>query len=257
MKKLNTMAHACCVVLVAIIGVCTISVNTLKAAPVTFRFEAEVNSIFPGASFDSELGLSVGNVVTGQFTFEPNPGDGSDSFEINQPYEFSLEINGVELSTAAFETASLNDAGFDVDCVDFSCSSLLDILTLSGNGLSAANGAVLPNFDTESSGFQMRFSSNVDPTLLDGNFDPIPVEDVLDTAEIPSESHIWNQFLYARTLSIWLGDNQGGRFSLTATVDQFTVVPEPSSCSLTLIVVLCILIQAYRKYRTLGLNTYY
>ena len=75
------------------------------ATPVTFGFEATVASISLGASFDSEIGLETGDVITGQFTFEPNTGDGSDSFEVNQPHAFSLEINGIELSTVAYMTA--------------------------------------------------------------------------------------------------------------------------------------------------------
>ncbi len=205
--------------------------SKLQAAPVTFAFEASVGSISPGASFDSDIILAVGDVITGQFTFEPNAGDGNSSFEVNQPYAFSLEINGVELSTAAYRATSRDDAVILVDCIDLSCPSVLDILELDGNGLSASNGTVLPNLASESSGFRLSLVASADPNILDGNFDPIPLIVVLDAATIPADVGIWNQFL-GRSLQVWLGDSQGGTFSLNATVGQFTVVPEPSSVSL-------------------------
>ncbi len=204
------------------------------ATPVTFAFEANVDFISLGASFDSEIGLAAGDVITGQFTFEPNAGDGSDSFEVNQPYAFSLKINGIELSTAAFKTTVLDDAGIIVDCVDLSCPSVVDILELDENGLSASSGTVLPNLASESSGFRLSLGANADSTLLDENFDPIPLIVVLDTAEIPADVGVWNQFT-GRSLQVWLEDAQGGTYRFNATVGQFTVIPEPSSVSLVYI----------------------
>jgi len=207
---------------------------TSEAAPVTFAFEAMVDSVSTGASFNSEIDLEEGDVITGQFTFEPNTGDGSPSLVVDQPYNFTVNINGVDISTADYEAIVRDDAGVIVDCVDLSCPSILDILELEGSSLSVANNTMLMNLDSESSGFRMRLLASADPNIFEGSFEnlvPIPLEVVLDAAEIPADVEIWNSFS-GRSLQVWLVDDQGGAFSLNATVGQFTVVPEPTSGSL-------------------------
>jgi len=205
----------------------------LVAAPVTFAFEATVDSISPGASFDSAIDLEEGDVITGQFTFEPDPGDGSSSLVVNQPYNFTVNINGVELSTADYGATVRNDARISVDCPDLSCPNVFDLLELNGNSLSATNGndAVLANLASKSSGFRLSLAANADSSLMDENFNPIPLVVVLEAAEIQADAGVWNQFS-RRSLRVWLGDSQGDTFSLNATVGQFAVVPEPSSGSL-------------------------
>jgi len=205
----------------------------LQAAPVTFAFEATVDSISPGASFDSAIDIAEGDVITGQFTFEPNAGDGSASLVVDQPYSFTVNINGIELSTAAYRATVSNDTGADLDCADFLCPGfvVIDSLTLGGSNLMEVGDDTLPNLDTDSSGFQMQLEEWFGHPFWGGT-------DILDTASIPAGLDSWNQFS-RRPLRVWLGDGQGGTFSLNATVGQFAVVPEPSSGSL---ICLCILV---------------
>ena len=146
-------------------------------------------------------------------------------------------------------TTVRNDAGSDVDCPDFSCPSLVDILELNKNGLTASTATVLPNIAPKSSGFGLSLWANADPTLLDENLDPIPLEVVLDTAEIPAGVGVWNQFS-GRSLQVWLEDIQGGTYRFNATIGQFTVVPEPCSGSLVCIgITVSLATRAARKPR--------
>jgi len=202
---------------------------TLEAAPVTFVFEATVDFISPGASFDSEIDLEEGDVITGQFTFEPNAGDGSSALVVNQPYNFTVNINGVELSTAAFETTVRDDAYSIIDCGDCPGFVISDRLSLSGSNLMEVGDIALSNLDADSSGFQMQLEEWFGDPYWSGM-------DILGAAEIPAGPEAWNLFS-RRSLQVWLGDGQGGIFSLNATVGQFTIVPEPCSGSLILSVV--------------------
>ncbi len=53
----------------------------LVAAPVTLAFEAQIHKVFPGIPFDSGIEFTEGDVISGQFTFEPDDGDGGMSFK--------------------------------------------------------------------------------------------------------------------------------------------------------------------------------
>ncbi len=215
-----------------------------EAAPVTFGFEATVDSISPGASFDSEIGLEAGDVITGRFTFEPNARDGSSPFVVNQPYAFSVDINGVELSTAAYMATSRDDAHLVVDCTELLCPgfAISDALTLGENGLLGMGDTIQSNLNASSSGFQMQLEEWFGHPFWGGM-------DVLDAARIPADIGTWNQFS-GRSLQVWLEDIQGGAYRFNATVGQFTVVPEPCSGFLICIgIIVRLAVSAGRKPR--------
>ena len=62
----------------------------VEATPVTLNLEAVVSST--ASDMSSEFGISVseGDIITGQFTFEPESGEGA-SFATIQPYAAKLE----------------------------------------------------------------------------------------------------------------------------------------------------------------------
>jgi len=217
--------------------------SVLQAAPVTFAFKASVDSISSGASFDSEIDLTVGDEITGRFTFDPNAGDGNSPFEVIQPYAFSVVFNGVKLSSAAYETTSRDDVHLDVDCSDLACPGFAtsDSLSLKGSNLMEVGNLILSNLDADSSGFQMQLEEWFGHPFWGGM-------NILDSANIPADIGTWNQFS-GRSLKVWLGDGQGGSLSMNATVGQFTVVPEPSSGTLIFLIVISGLANTGRAYR--------
>ncbi len=64
----NNYFRVCSAVAVLVFGASSVS----EAGPVTFIFEATVDFVSLGASFDPELSLALNDVITGQFTFDPN-----------------------------------------------------------------------------------------------------------------------------------------------------------------------------------------
>jgi len=83
-QRVAASGHSLPFMVVIALPVLSCECSTLIAAPVTFAFEVTVDSVFPGAPFDSEIDLAEGDVITGQFTFEPNAGDGNSPFMVNQ-----------------------------------------------------------------------------------------------------------------------------------------------------------------------------
>ena len=226
MRNFNNMAHVCSVVLVAITGVCTISVNTLKAAPVTFRFEAEIDSL-SGVPFDSGINFSVGDIVSGQFTFEQSTvGDGSAYFEGTQPRNFSLNINGVVVLAPTFDFRVFNDTPI----LDFPPASEVDTITLGAGGLVPLRPELFPDIDASRTGFRMR--------LYAPNF-------TLAQASLPGSAAVWNDFNLTRQLGVVFRSGSGDVVGFQATVRPFLAVPEPMTGHLAFITIVLLVLSYY------------
>jgi hypothetical protein len=207
--------------------------NVVHAAPVTLRFEAEIDRV-SGSDFDSGIEFVVGDVVSGQFTYDPNPGDGETPLTVPQPYHFSIAINGVELASPSYEITADDD-----DLVtDFEVGSIFDQLELVGAGLSA---------------FDVTADIDIDPLQSTFGLDlwgASDFADILETAQIPSNVEIWNQFDTWRHFRVTLRNGEGGVSGFSATVGDFSQVPEPASVCLSLSAAIGVFMLRCRMHKT-------
>jgi hypothetical protein len=186
-------------------GLC-IKGGDIDAAPVTFRFDAEIHTVFPGNPFDSGIDFAAGDVITGRFTFEPNPGDGSNPIVALQTHQFQLNINGVAIAAPNYEIESFDDYSIE----DFPDASIIDTLKLAGAGLTTVDASAGLNFDPLQSTFLIDLRSAADEH---------------DQAYIPADSDVWNQFNLWRSLRVILRDGEGG------AVPHYTTL-QKASCRL-------------------------
>ncbi len=195
---------------------------TLQAAPMTFAFEAEISSVSLGIPFDSGIDFSVGDTISGQFTFEPFEEDCAVTSGPIQPLgctrlqsnTFLVDVNGTEIESSSYEINVLNNGGVT------GFPQLTDLLQPRGGGLMSQSAAGSINIDSASSGFSM---SLVGPT------------DSIEFASIPGSPLAWNQFNLERSLNITLRDGHGGAIGFQADVSQFFVIPEPSCLCLAIL----------------------
>lgn len=201
---------------------CT-SGSLVQAAPITFTFEATINSVYVGIPFNLGIDYQVGDVVAGKFAFDPLEGDGSTAVRVLQPHDFLLNVNGAVFATPSFEIESVNDA---LLIAEYSPASVVDILAAGGAGLSAANPADFPNLSLTQSSFLMR---------LDGPESALPI------ASVPANASDWNSFNLSRQMIVSFRDGNGGAIGFQATVGDFVVLPEPSSLLGSLLGILILL----------------
>ena len=204
------------------------------AAPVTLAFEAEID-ILTGLPFDSGLLFEVGDVVSGVFTFDPAEGDGSTVLELTQPRRFSLNINGVVVSTASYEVEVFNDSPI----TDFPSASLVDSLRLGVVTLLQ---------------FMPICCQTSTRQLPSCRLNLLAAADVLDQASLPEAAAIWNAFNLRRQLSVIFRDGKGAVEGFQATVGQFDVVPEPTAVSSLAIALLAAGYRVCRRSRDRGRN---
>lgn len=208
--------------------------------PVTFRFNATIDSVFPGNPFDSGVTFTAGDVVYGRFTFEPNNGDGSSSITVPQHHSFVVSVNGLELASERYEiTADDDDFVFD-----FEQAAILDQLEFAGDRISAFDEMADVNIDPSRSSFAMNLWA--DSPFMMGQVG------VLEPALIPVSLETWNQLDAWRNLQLILRDGEGGLVGFSATVGNFLQIPEPSGAVLALSVVLGALL-ARSRLRTWNL----
>jgi hypothetical protein len=171
---------------------------------------------------------SLGDKISGKFTFEPASGGGSKSFRAVQPYNFFLDINGVSLFTQSFEIEAIDNV---LVISDSPPSGVTDQLFLGTNGLSwVENTSPLP-INPNLSGFRMTLYGM--PSLLSQGSHP---EDV----------NIWNDFDLWRQLNVTFRNGAGGAVGFQATIGDFATVPEASSLALGALAVSLILLSFRR-----------
>lgn len=195
----------------------TAGLSRSNAEPVTFQFEAEIDRL-SGTPFDSGIEFAEGDVISGQFTFEPDDGNGDKFFEATQPYDFLLNINGVRVGASSYSIESIDDGHFSD--LEEPIPSVLDVLNLGGE-LSAVNNELGVNINPTLSAFR---------AALWGPTNGLPgTTDTLETAMIPADVETWNRFIYRRQLSVAFRSGNGDVQGFQATIGELNVVPEPST----------------------------
>jgi hypothetical protein len=186
-----------------------------RAEPITFRFEAEINTMFPGIPFNSGIDYAPDDVISGQFTFEPTPGNGSMLFEVTQPHLFTLNINGVELSVPTYDIHAVNNSPIS----DFPPASVIDSMLIGAGNLAPEQADLYPNIDPGTSSFRITLFSPAD---------------VLSQAGVPEAVVTWNEFDLTRQINVTFRNGMGGAIGFQATIGAFSVVPEPASYGMLL-----------------------
>ncbi len=188
----------------------------IDAAPITFRFDAQITSTPAGAPFDLPLTYAVGDVISGRFTFDPGLGAPIADGVVGsvQPYEFVFNINGAHVASSPYSMDVHDDGAFDD-----SDWGTVDFLILR----SQFEPDTQPPLISLPGGEPFRV--RVLLTLVGG-------PTVLAAPAIPNELTLWNSLLLYRSLNLNFDNAGSGAMGLDATIDSFTLVPEPASIML-------------------------
>lgn len=192
------------------------------AAPLTFRFEAEVTNSYNNDLFSLPFDYKVGDVIHGKMSFEPVVTTTlvDDPIASIQPYALEFEIDGTVIGTSVFGLKVLDNSAI----LDFlgSGDPVFDILT--------AGSSIEPQFP----------SSSPDPILFPGE-DPfglsirlelIGESTIMNAGDLLLSESQLNNFMLRRTLSLGFHAIGSGSMGLEANVGVFTLVPEPTSSTL-------------------------
>jgi len=198
----------------------------LEAAPVTFAFEAEVSRVDLLSPADLPFTVENGDVLTGQFTFEPldaEPGlfgFGPSSTETVQEFDFSLSVESTILSKPSY-TLQVIDNNRVIDSSLFSDQILFGVL-----GKPLAPRVPVPGTDNLFWGLRLLLPA-------DGS--------VLTGPDISSDSEVWNQFKGHFILNFQeaSGTNISTVLSIRGSIRNFLVVPEPSTFCLAIVACCC------------------
>jgi len=218
---------------VLVLMIATCASLSLKAAPVTFAFEAEVIRVDEKLPADLPFSVETGDILTGRFTFEPVDAepdilgtppnlvlDGPSSTDTVQEFNFSITIDSTVVSTSSYalqarDNSPAIDAPFFTDNISLSCSSV---------GSNSCQPGTVP--DAENIIWFFRLSIGADGSSLAG-------------ADISADPEVWSQF--AGQISLTFQDKGiADVLSLSAQINNFTVVPEPSAQCLFLPVIVAL-----------------
>ena len=197
--------------------------DSATAAPVTFEFEAEVSTIYDTIPFDSGLDVQNGDTVTGRFTFEPHMTEDQSFFEVIQPYAASLWVESAQFATPNSIADLTLRARNNSAIADFPPATSIDIIEL-GSTLGPSYPGALPNVALDQSFFRMSLWGD---------------DSVFQSANLPAEPSIWNSLQLLRSIDVGIRGKTGGSLSFQARVASFSVVPEPDTAALLLLLVAC------------------
>jgi len=198
----------------------------LQAAPVTFAFDAEITTVSRGIPFDSGVDFAVGDTISGQFTLDPLEDcavfDGpvqplGDLCATTQSSSFTVDINGAILRTPGFDLDVRNDTLI----LDSSLATDIDSIESRGGNLSPLDPISFPNIDPATSSFNMSLWAFAHR---------------LSITSVPGSVETWNQFRLKRVISIHLRDGLGNVMGFQAAVGDFSVIPEPSTLCLVILI---------------------
>jgi hypothetical protein len=200
-------------ILVLIAGALCVSHPYLQAAPITFRFDAEIINVPVGNPFDLPLTYQVGDVIHGRFTFEPALAlpIGDNAIAADQNFALEFEINGTLVSSSGFRIEVFNDTAF----TDSEFPEQIDVMSIGCNEASC-----IPNLLSLPEGEPFRVRSRMQ---LVGS------SSILSTPEISADPATWNLFTLERRLILGFDDIGPGSMGLDAIVGPIVLVPEPSS----------------------------
>jgi len=203
----------------------------LEAAPVTFAFEATVIQIVDKSGpKDLPFTVESGDVLKGKFTFEPVDAEpailGSppgpefiveSSTNTTQELGFSVMLGDTILATSKYSLRAIDNRQA------ISESDIPSFFDIIGPSCHVCTQGTISGVDSEVIwGFSMTLSGD---------------ESVLSGADIPASPEEWNQFARRRISITFQKQGVVGEMRAFAQIGQFTLVPEPSSSSLILSVV--------------------
>jgi len=213
--------------------VCAIALLTLSnqavAVPITIGFDATVTVGTPGFPFELPFTVTVGDKITGRFTFEPGVGDPVEiRREFPQSENFVVLIDGVTLSSSAYSIAVHND---EIFFENTSAQRSFDIIEV---GCSRPGLSISCNPEVIDLGEGNLFSFRPLLSLVGST-------DILSDTGIPTDVRAWNDLDTSAVLQInFDGLGSGGSgigvfLGVIARVNNFWVVPEPSSLVLCVV----------------------
>ncbi len=189
----------------------------VTAAPVTFRFEATIDTVFDTIPFVSGIDVAVGDSISGMFSFEPEEANGNQSLEIVQPYVASIHVDGKNLVTpSSMQDLTLRSFN-NRNIADFP-PGLLDTIEVGGS-LGPEDATVLPDVTPSSSSFRLSLFGD---------------HSILDAASFPREPSVWNSFLFGRSILVGIRGESGKSLGINAVVREFALVPESETVSLAI-----------------------
>src|SRR5687768_4165722 len=98
--------------LILLVGCVLNNPRTLAAAPLTFRFDAEIVDVLAGSPFDLPLSYQVGDTIRGKFTFQPGAGVPINDVAVGADQLSALEfnINNTRVPTTTFRIVAFNNS---------------------------------------------------------------------------------------------------------------------------------------------------
>jgi len=215
----------------AIVGTLSLTIflgasATLEAAPVTFRFEAEITSIdrSPDAMFDLPSNVMTGDTFSGLLQFEPfafGQSDESSSLKVNLGSEvFSVEDAPL---TTANEVFALDPIGvYSIrNIVRIGCTGLSSLRPCNAFLSSSSNDTQLADL-----GLFGATAREISEVLGEG---------LISQGESLGDVEVWSRLMTRRIFMNFTSNSSPGSIQLEAVFGPMVVIPEPSSLSLILI----------------------
>ena len=118
--------------LILIAGVLCVSRTFLHAAPITFRFDAEIVNIAVGNTFDLPFSFQVGDAISGRLTFEPGTGvpTGDNSIEAVQSLGMEFVIKGTAFGSSTYSIKVFDENFIVADDLDIAGGVVIDTMIL-------------------------------------------------------------------------------------------------------------------------------
>lgn len=210
--------------------------STLKAAPVTFGFETEIDFVAsdPEASSIPSIPVGTGDTLSVSFSFDPDVPITTSSNPSATVYmaEFQIKLKDIEITTNSFSVEVFDDS-----------------LTI-GTFSSPDAPPVFENFDGIRLGCSPSLPAGCQPEITDvpgvGLFS-VSVSmnllgdlSVLDSTRAPSSVGVWNDLDSIRSISLAFDPVELSVATVFygATVGSLVLVPEPSALSMATIIIL-------------------
>jgi hypothetical protein len=198
------------------------SKNALYAAPLTFRFDAQISSVSLGGPFNLPFEFQVGDTISGKFTFEPGAGVAINDMAVGSDQSLPVEfnINGTSVLTSGYRIVAFDDSvdydsehppydGLVLSCREASCAP--EVVSLSG-----------------SEPFKVRWEMRLSGSAS-----------VWSKPAIVSDVDVWNAFSDDRRIFIGFDNLGPGSIGLDAVVNSMVQVPEPGLVSHLLLAAIC------------------
>jgi hypothetical protein len=201
-----------------LLGTICIAGNAVVAAPITFRFEAEIGTPSTGnptnVPFDLPFELNEGDTILGTLTIEPFDAPPTVYSTLTfQTLNVSWVIDEFQFASSNFRVAVQDDL-----IVSDGIGGPYDELVIDCSPIAGTQATCSPNTLGPSSDVLWGFALGLaGPASTNSG------------ADIPYNVQTWNAFDLGRGLSMSFRESDGPGFVfVNATVGAFAIVPEPS-----------------------------